>query len=126
MRDDLTPGATVKGTLRDVIQGFEYKAVVEERSPFRQKQSFIKKTSGGWPTLVRDIDALVLFANGYEDVLRPSGNTTLCRLWQSVPKWKDYLAATVKALNDLCDVAGCRVDRMYLTSTHLQRRSPNS
>ena len=35
VRRDRTPGATVKGTLRDVVQGFEFKAVVEERSPFR-------------------------------------------------------------------------------------------
>lgn len=128
VRRDRTPGATVKGTLQDVVQGFEFKAVVEERSPFRQKQTVIKKTSGGWPTLARDIDALVLFANGYGDVLRPlrNNNQGLCNSWQSVPKWNDYLATTVKTLKDLFDVAGCRLNQTYLTSTHLQWHRGNS
>jgi hypothetical protein len=128
VRRDRTQGATVKGTLRDFVQGFEFKAVVEERSPFRQKQTVIEKTSGGWPTLSRDIDALVLFANGYGDVLRPLNNNHqgLCNSWQSVPKWNDYLATTVKTLKDLFDVAGCRLNQTYLTSTHLQWHRGNS
>jgi hypothetical protein len=128
VRRDRTPGAMVRGTLRDVVQGFEFKAVAEERSPFRQKQTVIEKTSGGWPTLARDIDALVLFANGYGDVLRPlkDSNQGLCNSWQSVPKWNDYLATTVKTLKDLFDVAGCRLNQTYLTSTHLQWHRGNS
>jgi hypothetical protein len=129
VRRDGTPGTAVNDKLRDVIQGFEFRAVVEERSPFRQKQKSIGKTSGGWPTLVRDIDALVLFASGYEDVIRPlrdNNNQSLCSLWQSVPKWKDYLGTSVKILKDLYDVAGCRLNRTYLTSTHLQWHRGNS
>ncbi|OCL10163.1 hypothetical protein AOQ84DRAFT_402495 [Glonium stellatum] len=125
---DRTPGVTVNGTLRDIIQGYEFKAVVEERSPFRRKQELIGKTSGGWPTLVRDIAALVLFANGYGDVIRPVENTaeSLCNLWKSVPKGKDYLTTSVKVLKDLYDVAGCRLNRTYLTSTQLRWHKGNS
>lgn len=118
---DRMPGKTVRGTLRDVLSGFEFKAVVEERSPFRRKQGYIEKTSGGWPALAKDIDALVLFANGFEDIIRPSNtNDGLCHLWRTLPKWKDYLAAGVKSLMDLYNVAGCRLNRTYLTSSHLQ------
>ncbi|KAF7513369.1 hypothetical protein GJ744_009790 [Endocarpon pusillum] len=129
VRRDGTPGAAVTGKLRDVIHGFEFKAVVEERSPFRRKQKTIGKTSGGWPALIRDIDALVLFAKCYEDIIRPqtnNNNQSLCSLWRTVPKGKDYLAASVKTLKDLYDVAGCRLDQTYLTSTHLQWHRGNS
>ncbi|OJD39051.1 pfs domain protein [Diplodia corticola] len=133
VRIDTAPGATPKATLRDTLCGFEFKAVVEERSPFRLKSRPIEKTSGGWPALVKDIDALVLFANGFEDLILPlttatttAGSATLsttrschplCHRYRTVPKGLDYLAATVSALIDLYDVTGCPLARNHLTSS---------
>lgn len=94
-----------------------------KRSPCQQKKAIIRNTSGGWPALVpalvRDIDTLVLFANGYEDVIRPlkDNSMDICNIWQSVFKRNDYLATTVKILKDLYDVAGSRLTR---SSTYLQ------
>lgn len=121
IRDCNALGAPIKGTLREYLYGFEYKAVVEERSPLRLKQILLGKTHGGWPQLVRDIDALVLLADGFEDIILPAeeGNTRLCHSWQRVPKGQDYLATSTKTLKDLYDVAGCRLNRKYLTSTQL-------
>jgi hypothetical protein len=122
VRIDRAPGTAIETPYQELLKGYEFKAVVEERSPFRQKETTIKKTCGGWPTLVRDIDALVLFANGFEDLIQPlkDANAGLCSSWQRVPKWKDYMTTSVKTLNDLYDVAGCRLNRDYLTSTQLQ------
>ncbi|KAJ9637752.1 hypothetical protein H2199_007243 [Coniosporium tulheliwenetii] len=119
---DRNPGLTVNGPLRDVVQGFEFKAIVQRRSPIRQKQAIVQKTSGGWPALARDIDALILFANGYEDVIQPltENSEGLCHLWKSMPRGKDYLATRVETLKDLYDLAGRPRDRKYLTSTQLQ------
>ncbi|KAF1950615.1 hypothetical protein CC80DRAFT_482470 [Byssothecium circinans] len=121
-RDRNSAGTSVKGTLREYLYGYEFKAVVQERAPFRRKEVQLSKTHGGWPLLLRDIDALVLFADGFEDLIVPCprSNAGLCRSWQRVPKGKDYLATTTKTLKDLYDVAGCRLSRKYLTSTHLQ------
>lgn len=49
-------------------------------------------------------------------------NKGLCHKWQSAPKGKDYLATCIKTLKRLyaIAVAGCRLNRKYLTSTHLQ------
>ncbi|KAF2741748.1 hypothetical protein M011DRAFT_514110 [Sporormia fimetaria CBS 119925] len=114
--------ASIKGSRRDFVNGFKFKAVVEERSPFREKQTPLKTTSGGWPLLVCDIDALVLLADGFEDIIVPDDNLNsgLCRSWQRLPKGNDYLATSTKMLKELYDVAGCRLNRNYLTSTQLQ------
>ncbi|KAF2139010.1 uncharacterized protein K452DRAFT_310970 [Aplosporella prunicola CBS 121167] len=121
VQSDCTRGAPIRGTTRDVIQGFEFKAISEERSPFHRKHAYIQKSSSGWTNLVRDIDALVLFASGFEDIIRPTPEIRgLCHYWQSVPKSRDYLAASVKSLQDLYDVAGCRLSKEFLTYTHLQ------
>ncbi|KAF9639599.1 hypothetical protein BFW01_g11405 [Lasiodiplodia theobromae] len=121
VRIDTAPGITPSVTLRDTLCGFEFKAVVEERSPVRLKSRHIDKTSGGWTDLVKDIDALVLFANGFEDLILPSTTAVteqhLCHRYRTVPKGKDFLATTVKSLIDLYAVAGSPLDRSYLTSS---------
>lgn len=117
---DSSPDGEV--ALRDLLYGFEYKAVVEQRSPFHLKQTHVAKTSGGWPKLVRDIDALILFGSGFGNVILPRMNESrsLCHKWQTLPQEKDYMATTVSMLDDLYDVAGCGLDHEYLTSTKLQ------
>jgi hypothetical protein len=112
----------VKASLQEVLQGYEYNAVVEDRSPFVLKEQELSKTSGGWPSLVRDINALVLFADGFGEVILPTDNakSNLCRSWHSLPSSMDYMATTTKVLKDLYNVAGCRTTRSYLTSTQLR------
>jgi hypothetical protein len=96
--------------------------VVEDRSPFILKEQELSKTSGGWPLLVRDINALVLFADEFGEVIIPaeSAKNSLCRMWHGMPSNMDYMATTSKVLKDLWDVAGCRITRKYLTSTQLR------
>lgn len=96
--------------------------IVEERSPLRLKETLIKKTCGGWIDLATDINAIVLFANGFEDVIKPAKWSLkgLCHMWRAMPKEKDYLAANVSSINKLFEQSGSRVSNKYLTSTHLQ------
>ncbi|KIW33448.1 uncharacterized protein PV07_00300 [Cladophialophora immunda] len=123
VRRDQASGNAMHMPLHEVLQGYEYRSVVEERSPFRTKQTTLRRTCGGWPALVRDVDALVLFASGFEDILRPLKDDQfhhVCLKWRSMPKEHSYLATTVKILQDLYEVAGNRLHRQYLTSTQLQ------
>jgi len=104
--DQRPSNIAIKSAFHDFITGYEFKAVVEDRSPLRPKQYTIRKTSGGWPLLSKTIDALVLFANGFEDFIKPVGNfSSLCNMWRTVPKGKDYLATTVATIEDLYDTA---------------------
>jgi hypothetical protein len=120
-RDRDTPGAQVRIPLGEQLHGFEFKGVVEDRSPLDIKQIKLCKTHGGWPELVRDIGALVLLADGFEDIILPAqdDSTRLCQNWRRVPKGLDYLATGVNTVKDLYNVAGCRLNRKYLTSTQL-------
>lgn len=121
------PGVAIKSPFRDVLEGYEFKAIVESRSPLRAKQNPVGKTSGGWLPLVEDVDALVLFADGFEDLIRPAeGYYGVCSTWRTVPKDQDYLATTVQMLNGLYDAAGCKLSKKYLTSSHLRWKRGNS
>lgn len=115
-------GVRLKADMREHLKGFEYKAVVEDRSPFTLKTTQLKKSSGGWPSLIKDIDALVLLANGFGDLILPADeqNTRICSAWQRLPEGRDFMATTTSLVRDLYDVAGSRTDRKFLTTTKLQ------
>ena len=115
------PGVPIRATPRDILQGFEFEAIVEERSPMHCKRQNVRSSSGGWTSLIKDIDALVLFGAGFGDLLQPDNEIEgLCRRWLTVPRGKDYLAAPIGMLENLYAAAGCRTSKEYLTSTHLQ------
>lgn len=119
-REQQNPGTAVEGFWCDILHGFEFNAVVEQHSPYHQKQVRLSTTNGGWPLLAKDIDALVLLANGFEDIIVPAaedGNNGLCRSWRWVPKGNDYMATSTSMLRKLYDRAGYPLDRRYLTST---------
>lgn len=115
-------GIEVKDTWHTTIFGYEYKAVVLNRGPFHPKRRDLKSTSGGWPRLIRDIDAIVLLADGFGDLIVPAVNEKdkLCSRWKRVPEGQDYLATTVQVLKELQDVAHSRLDLKFLSDAGLQ------
>ena len=81
----------------------------------------LEKTAGRWYDLVKDVDAVILFASGLGDIIRPrSESAELCRKWRSLPKEKDYLAVYVPMLETFYAKAGHRQDHQYSTSAKLQ------
>ncbi|ORY08573.1 hypothetical protein BCR34DRAFT_616308, partial [Clohesyomyces aquaticus] len=101
-------GIPLRGSTRSVLHGYEYKAVIQQRSPFHLKQAHIMSSNGGWLQLIKDIDALVLFGHNFGELLRPSrgGKDRLCERWWNLPHDKDYLATSVGMLFDIFDCAG--------------------
>jgi hypothetical protein len=119
---EATSDPEVRGTARHILRGWEFMDLVDDRSPFRLKETHIGKSSGGWTDLSRDIDAVVLFGSGFEDIIKPTEESMagLCHMWKSVPKGKDYLTASVPMMNQLYEQAGSKLSRKYITSTHLR------
>jgi hypothetical protein len=126
MEKTITTAASAEPTLhwptRKNLQGWEFMDIVDERSPLRLKEAQIKKTCGGWVDLATDVNAIVLFASGFEDIIKPAQSSLkgLCHMWRTVPKEKDYLTANIATINKLFEESGSRLTRKYLTSTHLQ------
>jgi hypothetical protein len=115
-------GIAIENPLSRPLHGYEFKAIVQERGDYTLMEKELSRNHGGWPLLVRDINALVLLANGFGDLILPSDEhkARLCNVWQRLPSGCDYLVATCNVLTDLYDVAGSRASRKYLTTTHLQ------
>ena len=107
--------------LRGRLVGFEYRAVVQERSPLRLKRTKLLQTSGGWPALVRDVDALVLIGHGFGELIRPlCTNGMLCRSWGSLCPGKDFLAVPTALLLDIYEVSGTGSTDAYLSHSKLR------
>lgn len=104
-------------SMNDQLYGFEFNDVARKRFPIPLKSCPIERTSGGWTNLVQDIGALTILASGLGDLIKPSKDcSNVCCRWCRLPKGEDYLAVTVKLLQDLYYVAGCPSNCQYLTS----------
>ncbi|CAN9245853.1 unnamed protein product [Alternaria alternata] len=112
------PGIRIPTSVHEKLYGFEFKSVVNQDGVFKLKKTTISRDHGGWSKLIEEIDALVLFANGFGDVILPAGGScdVLCHKWRRVPDGQDYLTTTTDVLRTLFDKAGSRVDRKYLTT----------
>lgn len=116
-----TPGMAVHITGQNTLYGWELMDVAEEERHLKHKAQALKKTAGNWNDLVKDVDAVVLFASGLGDIIRPrSESAELCRKWRSLPKGEDYLAVSVSMLETFYAKAGHRQDHQYITSAKLQ------
>lgn len=116
-----TPGTAVHTTRQITLYGWELMDVAEEERHLKHKAQVLEKTAGRWYDLVKDVNAVVLFASGLGDIIRPrSESAELCRKWRSLPKGKDYLAVCVSMLEIFYAKAGHRQDHQYLTSAKLQ------
>lgn len=119
---EMLPGTPVRPNLKPVLFGYEFKAIVDDLSPLERKQCTIDKNNGGWLSFAQDINAVVLLARGFGEVLQPVQRTKkgLCGAWWRLPEGHDYLATSVGILLDRYEMAGCERSYEYLTSTRLR------
>ncbi|KAF2967446.1 hypothetical protein GQX73_g6089 [Xylaria multiplex] len=115
----------IHATWQERLLGYEYMAVVKDWSPMPLKELEIHKTCGGWPRLIRDVNALVLLANGFGDWIQPIGDQTGL-WWKTFPRGKDYMAVPANILFDLYALAGYNNSNKRLTATNLILHGPGT
>ena len=117
---EAAPGTKIPTTLDYTLRGWEYRALVDENAMIPQSETTIMKTSGGWPDLVNGVSAIVLFASGFGDVIKPAASLKPCQSWSYMPKEKDYMAIGTSMLEMFYETAGCVLTKKYITRDHLQ------
>lgn len=122
-----TPDRRVRIPFQKELVGFEFMGIVKEKSPLDIKRYTLENDSGGWARLIKDTATLVLFAQGFRDLIEPeSCNQEDCSAWQKMPKGRDYLGTTVPILMDFYAMAGSSSDLKRLTSSGLYWCSQNT
>ena len=80
---------------RRTMVGFEYMDLVHSSSEFEKHplQEKLKGECGKWPELADDIDAVLLFATNFQEILIPHDESEVCTKFRRLPCQRSYLAA---------------------------------
>ena len=101
------------------VRGWEYMDLVNRKLTPRLREAELKPTCGQWPELIRDKCGIVLFANGFQNIITPEINNRLCRKFQELPKGQDYLAIESAKVEQMYQESGAANDRTQITVTGL-------
>ena len=107
---------------KDHVQGWEYMDLVNRKLSPRLREAELKSTCGQWPKLARCSSAIVLFANGFHNILTPHPSIRLCQKFQELPKFNDYLAIESERIEKMYEESGAEMDHTQLTLGGLQIR----
>ncbi|KUJ16467.1 uncharacterized protein LY89DRAFT_647061 [Mollisia scopiformis] len=122
---DIRPETSTQILTQQKLQGWEFMALVDRKSPIQRKEVDLEKTTGGWQNLVHDVNAVVLLASGFGDLIQPMyPSSGLCYQLKTLPKYEDYMASTVPLLKRLCEEAGSS-SYAHLTPSKLQWHKPS-
>jgi hypothetical protein len=104
-----SPMVPIRVTDREKLEGFGFMDIVNGLNDLRPRVASIKRSGRGWVDFIRSIHAITLLGRGFGELIKPAADANkLCKLWKQVPKGKDYLAACVSMLKDICTRYGDR------------------
>lgn len=88
------------------VIGFDFMTVVKGRGFEFKKCKINMETSGGWYKLVKELDVVLFLGRGFGNLIQPAPLLKLapCRHLRAMPTGRDYLAAPVKVLLQLCNI----------------------
>ena len=84
------------------LEGWEYSDIIEDKDPLLPRYNTLAQ-SEGWVQLVTEIRAVVLFGDGFGDLITPAQGQKMCAKWASIPKGMDYLAIDSKLMKQLME-----------------------
>lgn len=105
------------GTDRDILEGWAFRDIADSEPHLRSRAAVLKASGRGWVDFVRSINAVPLLGRGFGDVISPQSNSNTCPHWKQMPKGKDYLAARISTLQDICSRWG-DIDSHSVRLTH--------
>ncbi|KAK4072053.1 hypothetical protein Trihar35433_4117 [Trichoderma harzianum] len=94
---------------RDII-GFDIQDIIDPCSAIRSRIKHLNSWGHGWVDLIPSIGTTTIFGQGFGDLICPKEPHALCSEWKSVPKGKDYMAASVSTLQMLYNQRLLRLD----------------
>ena len=113
------PGLKVELRLPRRLRGWEFMDIVEDKRILRRKVQTIH-SNVGWMKLVRDVNAPILFAKNYGEVIIPVKTDLLCKSWRLLPQKEHYLAVACSIIETLYEETGSSTSHKYLTSKRLK------
>ena len=91
----------IKESTSDDLYGWDLISLLDPNGePLPLHQSLDSRSGGVWPKLCNGHP--VLFVDGLGDVIKPRNEAGLCNRWRTVPRGRDYLCASLHALESIC------------------------
>lgn len=87
--------------IRREISGFDIRDIIKPCSAIRPRIKHVNSWGHGWVDLITSYGTTTIFGRGFGDLISPEEPHALCSKWKSVPKGKDYMAASVSTLQML-------------------------
>ena len=96
-------GCYWKPQLRESLEGWDFVNLACHQSPFEPIVAKMDCFSEPWIHFIRSINAIVLFGDGFGELIEPTGDSLigLCSEWKTLPKGKNYLATTFSTLKQI-------------------------
>ena len=118
--------SVLHGTTREKLEGFDFMDIADKDDPITPRVVVLEPSSRGLSHLTQKINAVNLFGTRFGEVIVPAeGSNTVCHHWRSLPKGKDYIAATVEHLSRLHEKSPCRRDGVVQLASDVLWHQPN-
>jgi hypothetical protein len=110
----------LKRPQRPRILGWEYMDLVGRKARMDMKEGFLSKSCGIWPHFASDIGAVILFGNGFQEIIEPRREAALCPSYESVPTGMDLLTIESQVIKSMFEDSGTISKLEHLTRTGLR------
>ena len=99
-------GWELRGDSMTHLYGWEYMDFVNRKHLLKLRGTQLRKTCGGWPKLIREVNTIALFGVDFGSIIEPIKDAQICESRSTLPCQKDYLAVETTTLKRLYQESG--------------------